>query len=130
MFGEGLSNEQAAQLIGGGECYIHTHPKEQLNFSDRLELMAAQPINTITGDYTLSRADELVLVDTSAATVTITVPLAENGREFQIVKYADQNALNIDATAPDKILASDRVIVYNRFTSLHLKAVPGGYIFI
>lgn len=127
----GLSPEQSSQLVGGGECFIHYHPKEILGFTERLELMEATPVINVVGDYTPTRADEIIIVDTSAASATVTLPLASKGREFQIVKGTEQNALYIAPTAPDTIIGSDiGVVVYNAFTSLHFKSITGGYILL
>lgn len=126
-----FSDEQFSQLVGGGECHIHTHPKEQLDFSDRLELMLAEPFHEVSSNYTMTKGDELLMVDTTAGDVTITLPLAANGREFQVVKKVNANALFIVPTPTNNIIGStDGVVVYNRFTSLHIKAIPGGYILI
>lgn|SRR5574337_509646 len=126
-----LSAEQFAQLVGNGECHIHSHPKEQLDFSDRLELMVAEPDRGISSNTTLTKADELVKVDTTTANVTITLPPADKGREFQIVKIATPNVAYVVPTAPDTVLGSATgVVIYNQFTSIHLKAVSGGYILV
>lgn len=117
--------QQVAQLIGQGECFIHTHPKETLGFEDRLALMSAEPVSIIdVSEYTLQPRDELLLVDTSAGNVTITLPLAARGREFQIVKTKPKNILVVAPTAPNTVFGtSTRVAVYNQWTSLHFKAV-------
>lgn len=117
--------QQVAQLIGQGECFIHTHPKETLGFEDRLALMSAEPVSVIgVSEYTLQPRDELLLVDTSAGNVTITLPLAARGREFQIVKTKPQNVLAVTPTAPNAVLGTAAgVVVYNQWTSLHFKAV-------
>ena len=126
-----LTQEQLAQLVGGGECFIHMHPKEQLDFSDRLELMNAAPRNSTSSDYSLTKADELVLVDTSANDATITLPLADKGREFQVVKVSPLNTLYVAPTNPDTVLGSTTgIAITTLFTSLHFKSVSGGYILI
>lgn len=128
---EGLTDQQLAQLIGYDLCYVHSHPKEILGFSERLELMAAQPPNTIISDYTLTKSDDLILVDTSIGDVTITLPLASQSREFQIVKYSDLNRLFIVPTSPDLVLGSASGIqVNNKYSSLHIKAIVGEYILV
>ena len=121
---QALSDHQMAQLIGGGECFIHVHPKEVLGFSEILELAEAWPERTIDGDTTLTVDDYHVLVDTSAASVTITMPLASKGREFHITKLTPQNALWIIPTPPDTIIGSTvGIVLYNQFSSLHFKAI-------
>lgn len=122
-----LTDNEVDQLAGNGYCYIHTHPREPLNFSDRLQLMFVEPTEPVTGDYELTRADELVLVDTSLQSVTITLPLAARGREYRITKMFPQNAIRIVPTAPDRVLGSSTgVVLYNQYSSLHLKALYDG----
>lgn len=128
---EGFSPIQYAQLVGETECFIHRHPREPSDFIDRVDLMAAEPVRDVVGvtTYDITRADELLLVDTSASSVTIQTPAASRGREFQIVKMTPQNALIVLPAAGETILGSTSgAIIYGQFTSLHLKAISGGYI--
>lgn len=126
-----INPDQEAQLIGSGECFLHVHPQEVLDFDDLLDLMVSQPVNTITGDYEPTKADYLILCDTSLNDIRITMPLAALGREFQIVKISEANRVFIDPTPPDHIRFSlTGAIIYNIGTSLHLKAITGGWIFV
>ena len=121
-----ITPNEVDQLVGNGYCFVHVHPKVPLDFTDLVQLGAVQPSSPITGDYELTRSDSLVLADTSAGSITVTMPLAARGREFQITKVTPQNALWIVPTAPDRILGSAiGVVLYNQYSSLHLKAVEG-----
>lgn len=125
--------EQRAQLIGFGECFVHTHPKEELGFQDRLDLANAAPITYVTTTtYSPTTKDEILLVDTTGGSVTITMPLANKGREFQVIKVAGGNPVYIVPTAPNTVVGSDMGVTFNNlYTSLHLKAILGtGYIFL
>ena len=122
---------QVAQLVGNGECFIHKHPKEVLGFTEILELSQAWPERTIDSDTTLTVGDYHAIVDTSAASVTITLPLASKGREFHITKLTPQNALWIIPTPPDTILGSAvGIVLYNAYSSLHMKATSYDWICI
>lgn len=121
-----LTNNEVDQLAGNGYCYIHTHPREPLDFSDRLQLMLVEPTEPVTGDYELTRADELVLVDTSSQSVTITLPLAARGREFCIVKMSAANEVRIVPTPPERILGiTTATVLTSRYSKIRLKAVAG-----
>lgn len=121
-----LTPEQFSQLTGQLECFIHTHPKEPLDFSDRLQLMSVGPIERVTSNYELSRADELVLVDTSLQNVTITLPLAARGREFCVVKMSAANEVRIVPTPPERILGvTTATVLISRYSKIRLKAVVG-----
>lgn len=119
-----LTPNEVDQLVGNGYCFTHTHPKAVLDFTDLIQLEAVQPSNIVTNDHTLTRGDSSVLVDTSTNSVTVVMPLAAKGREFQITKMAKQNAIWIVPTAPERILGSTQgVVLYNQYSSIHLKAV-------
>lgn len=126
-----IDSHQEALLTGGGECPLHTHPQEVLDFDDLLDLMAATPVNTVDSDYTPTKGDFIVLVDTSLNDVTITMPLASLGREFHIVKISKANRVFVVPTPPDNLIGStEGVVIYNRYTSIHMKSIAGGYIFL
>jgi len=125
-----LLSQQLAELTTGGICYIHSHERHVPDAIDRAQLAAAEPVRVVVGtSYTATWRDELLLVNTSASDVRVTLPLAEAGREFQVVKTQPQNVLYILPTAPDTVLGSaDGVQVFNQFTSIRFKSVPGGYV--
>jgi hypothetical protein len=121
-----IDSHQEALLIGGGECPLHTHPEDIMNFDDHIDQMDSDPIIEVSSDYIPTDTDFRIRVDTTAGDVIITMPVAANGREYQIMKRFNANRLFIIPTAPDTIIGSETgVIVYNAFTSLHLKAVFG-----
>ena len=125
-----LTEEQLSQLTGGGECFIHVHPQEPLNFDDHSDLMGSDPIREITSDYTPTVIDFRIRADTTGGDIRITMPPTASGREFQITKKVSANRLFIIPTPPDTIIGSTTgVIVRNAYTSLHCKAVEEGWEF-
>lgn len=125
-----LTNEQLAQLAGYGICFIHTHPKEDLGFVDRLALMQATPITVVTTTpYAPTRNDEILLVDTTAGNVTIELPIAARGREFQVIKIAGGNPVFVIPDAGEAIIGNTEGVTFSNVgSSIHLKAVTGvGY---
>ena len=127
-----LTHEEVSQLARGGECYIHTHPKEILGFTERLELMEATPVTTATSDTSPTSLTEIILVDTSAGSVTITLPVASRGREYQVVKVTGPNAVMVTPSGSDTILGSSSGVSFSGlYTSLHFKGIFGtGYILL
>lgn len=125
-----LTNQEASQLTQGAVCYIHTHPRDLLGFEEKLELMRATPISTPSGSYTVGRGDELVLVDTTSADVTITLPPAENGREFSVTKVSPNNTVFVVPESPSTIVGATGVQFTSNYTSLRIKAVNQNYMLI
>lgn len=125
-----LTEQEASQLTQGAVCYIHTHPKDILGFEEKLELMYATPISVPSANYTVGRNDELILVDTSSASVTVTLPPAIDGREFSITKVSPSNTLFVVPPPPSTIIGAEGVQFTGNFTSLRIKAVNQNYILI
>lgn len=128
-----LTDQEFSMLVGLGACPLHYHEPDPATFNDRLQLSSAQPVTNISasGIYSVTRADELLLCDTSSGIITIQLPAAANGREFQIAKTSAANALIIVPESGDTILGStEGLVIYGKFTSLHLKAIAGGYILL
>lgn len=132
-----LSAQETSQLTQGAVCYIHTHPKDILGFEEKLELMFATPIRVAVpimvpggGSYTVSRGDELVLVDTSSSNVTVVLPPTDNGREFSVTKVSPNNTLFVVPTPPSTIIGAQGVQFTGNYTSLRIKAVNQNYILI
>lgn len=125
-----LTQQESSQLTQGAVCYIHTHPKDILGFDEKLELMNATPISAASGNYSVGRNDELLLVDTTSASVTVTLPPADNGREFSVTKVSPNNTLFIVPTPPSTIIGAEGVQFTGNFTSLRIKAVNQNYILI
>ncbi len=123
--------DQESQLVGQGVCFIHTHPKEPLELQDLFQLMKIAPQVEVVGDESIALNNTYIAVDTTLGGVTLTFPPTTDGREFHVTKMTDGGFIKIIPTLPDKILGSDTgLIVYNKYTSLHLKSVPEGYILI
>lgn len=125
-----LSDQEASQLTQGTVCYIHTHPKDLLGFEEKLELMRATPVSTPSGNYTVGRSDELILVDTSSASVTVALPPAVDGREFSVTKVSPNNTLFVVPTPPSTIIGAEGVQFTGSYTSLRIKAINENYILI
>lgn len=122
-----LTNEQFQQLTRGGECLIHTHPREISDFQDRLELAKAMPSTTVSStSYIVSSRDELLLVDTTSGATTIQMPVALNGREYTISKTAGAGNVNILPASGETVLGSSVGITFSNIgTTVVLKAVTG-----
>jgi len=125
-----IDERSAQELIGGGDTRLHFHLEDRTPTHLTLEQMqSVTNVGTQTGNYTATPQDDIILVDTSAGNVTVTLPLAKGGKEFEPVKAEAANVLYVVPTAPDTILGSATgVIIRNQYDALRLKSVTGGYI--
>jgi hypothetical protein len=126
-----LDDRQISELTGTGECYLHWHPDDRVVTNDTVKGVASQALVTsVSTNTSIGYSPDIVLVDTSAGNITITVPLAKSGNEVKIVKVAAPNTLTIQLSGSDLVYSNTNILVYTIGTALHLKGVDGGYILI
>ena len=128
-----FTDQEVSQLRGQTECFIHRHPREQADFVDRVDLMAAEPVRNIVGvtTYDIARTDELLLVDTSTGSVTVVLPPAGRGREFKAAKVSAANNIVLQPSGGEHINGSTVGLeVAGNWGVVWVKAVAGGYVVI
>lgn len=122
--------DKSDQLFGQAENFLHYHPPIPLSQSDNAELQGAQTQNPVTSDYTVTARDDIILVDTTTGVVTITLPTAAQGREFEVVKTTIPNRIDVVPSGTDTILWTTGVSIFNRGTAIRFKATTGNWIAI
>lgn len=126
-----LTPYQEATLTSGGDCFDHWHSTDRaLSHDDVLAYQGLTLALEITGDHTVDNRGDFLLVDSSAGNVVITLPVANNGREIEVMKNASANYVSIVPAAGELILDSTEVRIFNYGTSLRFKAIPGGWFII
>jgi hypothetical protein len=89
----------------------------------------------VTSSMTLGADDDVVLVDTSAGDVTITLPAISDAmvrlkREYEVVKVDAANALTIVPTGGDTVVGEPDALVTVQWTALRFRATPGEWVII
>lgn len=126
-----LTPAQESSLTSGGDNFDHWHSADRVvSHGDLRELQALEVVSPVTSNTVIGNREDFILADTSSNSIIITLPEAKNGREIEIVKNAQANALYITTWGTNLILGSNVVIVYNYGTSLRFKAIPGGWTII
>ena len=77
--------------------------------------------------YTVDDRTDIVVC---TATCTVTLPIAKRGREIIVQKSFAGGYINILPTSTDTLVGTTAVQILVDQTSLHFKAVAGGYILI
>jgi hypothetical protein len=91
--------------------------------------------HTEAGDFTVIAEDEVVLVDTTAGNVTVTLPeisdaLVREKYEVELVKKVAANTLTVLPTGTDTILGEPDAVVTVQWTALRFRAATGNWIII
>jgi len=89
----------------------------------------------VTGNTTLSSDDEIVLVDTTAGDVTITLPEISDAmvrlkREYEVVKVDAANTITIAPTGGDTVVGEPDALVTVQWTALRFRATPGNWVIV
>jgi len=115
-------------LFGESVNFEHEHPLKPLDLDDVHEQQfITQPVD-VTGDYTLTELD--VYVNVSDPNATIRLPAAGAGLEYHITKTVPGGAILLLPNGTDTILGKTGWTITQQWTSLHLKADTGNWIFV
>lgn len=126
-----ITERQEVALTGKGDCQEHYHLADRA--TNAALQSAAMQASITASPYTVRSDDDFLLVDTSSTSITLTLPPARNGKEYEVIKVAAGNAVFIEPNAAngDTVLGSTTgVVIYNRFDALRLKAITGGWVAI
>jgi len=86
-------------------------------------LLTGTAVTSPTVDYTVLLTDHVLLVDASAAAVTVTLPLTAdtNGQSFKIKKIdSSSNTVTIDGNGSETIDGSTTQIIYFQYDAIEV----------
>ena len=87
----------------------------------------------ITSNYTVSPIDEIVLVDATAAGITVSLPpaLSLTGYSFKIIKIdSSANAVTIDADGTETISGSLTLALDQQWLSAEVESIGTGWVVV
>ena len=117
---------QESSLVSGGDCFEHWHSSDRTPTHDTvLQYQSLATVRSVTTDVTVDDRWDYILVDTSTGNRTVTLPLANNGREIEVIKATAANKVTILPSGADTIIGATGVIIQSRFDAIRLKAVHG-----
>lgn len=92
------------------------------------KLQEIEVVKYISGNYQVEYRDDILVVDSSAATVTVTLPKARGGKVFQILKQSAANTVVIVPSVGDTILGQSSFVLSEKNQTRRMKAVKNGYL--
>lgn len=116
------------QLTNGGLCAIHQH---EVNLAEHRHIDSLQELEvvvTVTADHLAQYREDIIIADTTLASITITLPKARGGKLFQIVKASAANTLTVNFSNGDTMFGSTSVVLTDLGSSKRLKSISTGYI--
>ena len=117
---------QESNLVSGGDCFEHWHSSDRsLSHDDVLQYQSLTTVRSVSTDINVDDRWDYILVDTSSGNRTVTLPLALNGREIEVIKATAANKVTILPSGADTIIGATGVIIQSRFDAIRLKAVHG-----
>jgi hypothetical protein len=126
-----MDNFSEAQLTGGGDTLLHYHLADRVPTHDTLlGVQSVAKVRTISSDYTCTQQDDIVLCDTSAGVVNVTLPPATGGKILIFKKRAANHTLNIYPVGSDTIDDLSVQSLTTKCASITVKAVGFGWMII
>lgn len=90
----------------------HYHSSDRFPSRDTLLwLNSLERVRNVSANYTVDNNDDYLIVDTTTADVTITLPSPLNGRKLVVANFAGANDVILTSTVDINNSASDLVVV-------------------
>jgi len=122
-----VKEELQDDLVNGGDCHLHYHQSDRTPRQDTIHgLQLVTRTRVVSTSQSILRDDDIVEV---SALATVTLPIANNGREFQIVMTGAGN-VTVQLSGTDLIYGNTSVLMNVQGMSLRFKAITGGWILI
>lgn len=121
--------QQEALMLNGADCPLHYHSIDRIPTHDTLNALEeiAKQVNVAGDIYFATEDDDYILVGQQC---DVTLPVAKNGKEIEVIKTFNGSYIRILPSGTDTIVGDTSVIVYVQWTALRFKAVAGGWIII
>ena len=100
---------------------------KQPSHNDLLWQNQSKKVAYPTANYEVLRGDDIVVC---TSTITVTLPLAVRGREILVNQNFSGGSVTILPTSTDTLVGDTSVVIYVKGTTLHFKAITGGYIIL
>lgn len=104
---------------------------EELSLNDHRHLETLQSIEsvrTVTSSTAADYNDDIIVADTSAGNVTVTLPKSRGGKKFCIIKGSAANTLVVDFSGGETMLGITSVTITSLADARWFKGVQQGYI--
>lgn len=124
-----LHSSVIQELVGGGVCHLHHH-ETIITHQDLEELWEQELVTSVSANYTVSDRDDIVLADSSAGNVTLTLPLAKGRRLIVITKAATVNNVTVNFTGGQLCLGAASVTMLALGEVKRFKAYNDGWILV
>lgn len=125
-----ISQQQEAELTGGGDCFSHWHSNDRVLDHGSLQQLqqTVRETSVSTTPYAVTDSDDILLVDTAGSSITVNLPRARNGRELYLIKLVAANTMTLQPSGTDTINGAASVAVTIQWTSIKIKAISTGWI--
>lgn len=121
-----LTQEQVNQLVGGGDCQLHSHAIDrEITHDQVLQFQNSENVKQVTSSRTVTYGDDFLFVDTSAGAVSLTLPIARGGKSYTIVRIAGTNNVTLTPISSDKINGATSAVISSTYAPIRIKALKG-----
>lgn len=110
---------------------MQNSPYEEISLSDHRHLETLQSIEvvtTVTSNHLVEYREDIIIADTSAGNITVTLPKSRGGKKFCVIKSNAANTVTVNFTGGETLLGIVSVTITSLADRRWFKGVPEGYI--
>ena len=123
-----LDPRQEQELVGGGDSLLHYHLADRATNAGLQS--DARVVGVSTTTYAVRDGDDFLVCDTTLVPITVTLPLARNGREIEVVYNAGVNNITLLPQTGDTTMGTTSITMTLLGMALRLKAVDNNWVII
>lgn len=119
-----LSDFEIVSLVGGADCGLHHHESDRLVTHEQvLQYQDQEGLKVVTASSAVTYEEDYLFVDSTAAPVVLTLPVARGGKFFCIVRIAGANSVTVNPAGSDTVGGASSQVVTTSQSPLRLKAL-------
>ena len=126
-----LDSVQEQQLVGGNDTLLHFHLADRIPTHDTVRVaQGVMQQRTVTSSTTATDNDDVILVDSTAGSVTVNLPPSRRGKELILKKIVAANSMILDGNGAETIDGVATITVNTQWAVRRIKAYAGNWIII
>lgn len=91
-------------------------------------LQAMEVITYVSADYTADYRNDIIVVDSTAGNVTVTLPKSRGGKVFHVIKSVAANTVTVAFSSGETMFGQTSVSLVDLGSGKRLKSVLNGFI--
>lgn len=124
-----MDDDTLEELTGGGKCHKHYH-ETILTHDDLEKIQTLDKIVNITANYAALYEDDIIVADSTAGSVTVTLPLAKGQRQYIVSKAVATNNVVVNFSGGQNCFGQTSITLVALGAVARFRAHNNGWILV